>query len=96
MQRLTAGSRRIRQGPIHVQGDGGWGPDDPRIRDHRQELPHARGFYLSKLSGDLGADVIASAGGDRITDVDSDALEGIAVIGVDDTYGTWQYSTDTL
>jgi hypothetical protein len=40
------------------------------------------------------ATIIASAGGDRITDVDAGALEGIAVVGVDDTNGSWQYSTD--
>ena len=44
--------------------------------------------------GDLIANVIASAGGDRITHQDSGAVEGIAVILVDDTFGTWQYSTD--
>lgn len=38
--------------------------------------------------------IISSAGGDRITDVDSGALEGIAVIGVNDANGTWEYSTD--
>ncbi|MGH7595213.1 MAG: tandem-95 repeat protein [bacterium] len=42
--------------------------------------------------GDMVADIIASAGDDRITDVDSGAVEGIAVIDVDDTNGTWQYS----
>ncbi|MGH7451039.1 MAG: tandem-95 repeat protein, partial [bacterium] len=42
--------------------------------------------------GDMVADIIASAGGDRITDVDSGAVEGIAVIDVDDTNGAWQFS----
>ncbi len=42
-------------------------------------------------AGDLVAAIIASGGGDRITDVDSGAVEGIAVTGVDDTNGTWQY-----
>uniref|UniRef100_UPI0016047CB9 DUF2341 domain-containing protein n=1 Tax=Stieleria mannarensis TaxID=2755585 RepID=UPI0016047CB9 len=41
--------------------------------------------------GDTVAAIVASAGGDRITDADSGAVEGIAVIGVDDTNGTWQY-----
>ncbi|MCS7469466.1 DUF2341 domain-containing protein, partial [Stieleria sp. ICT_E10.1] len=41
--------------------------------------------------GDTVASMIASAGGDRITDPDSGAVEGVAVIGVDDTNGTWQY-----
>ena len=45
-------------------------------------------------SGDLVSDIIASAGGDRITDVDVGAVEGIAVTAVDDTNGTWEYSTD--
>ena len=36
-------------------------------------------------NGDLVAAIIASAGGDRITDVDSVAVEGIAVTAVDDS-----------
>ena len=40
------------------------------------------------------ANLIASAGGDRITDVDAGAVEGIAVTTVDNTNGTWQYSTN--
>jgi len=44
--------------------------------------------------GTLVSDVILSAGGDRITDVDAGAVEGIAVIAVDNTNGTWQYSID--
>jgi hypothetical protein len=43
-------------------------------------------------AGDAVADIIASAGGDRIAEVDSGAVEGIAVIGKDDTNGAWQYS----
>ena len=41
--------------------------------------------------GDTVASLIASVGGDRITDVDAGALEGIAVVSVDDSNGTWQY-----
>ena len=37
------------------------------------------------------ANLIASAGGDRITDADAGAVEGIAVTTVDNTNGTWQY-----
>ncbi|MDT8421905.1 MAG: tandem-95 repeat protein, partial [Desulfuromonadales bacterium] len=44
--------------------------------------------------GDRISDIIASAGGDRISDEDFGAVEGIAVIAVDDTFGTWQYSLD--
>jgi hypothetical protein len=42
--------------------------------------------------GTLVSAIIASAGGDRITDVDTGASEGIAVIGVANTNGTWQFS----
>lgn len=45
-------------------------------------------------NGSLVASIIASAGSDRITDVDIGAAEGIAVIGVDDTNGFWQFSTN--
>ena len=44
--------------------------------------------------GSSVASIVASAGGDRITDADAGALEGIAVVGVDDANGTWQYSTN--
>ena len=44
--------------------------------------------------GTLVSDVILSAGGDRITDIDAGAVEGIAVIAVANTNGTWQYSID--
>lgn len=39
--------------------------------------------------------IIASGGGDPITDPDSDALEGIAIIGADVANGQWEYSTIT-
>jgi hypothetical protein len=45
-------------------------------------------------AGDTVGAIIASAGGDRITDIDASPDEGIAVVGVDDTNGTWEYSTD--
>src|SRR5262249_48910280 len=38
-------------------------------------------------NGTLVSDIIASAGGDRITDIDSAAVEGIAVIAADTTNG---------
>ncbi|MBG1267437.1 beta strand repeat-containing protein [Nostoc sp. WHI] len=45
--------------------------------------------------GTLVSAIIATgAGGDPITDVDTGAVEGIAVIGVNNTNGKWQYSTD--
>ena len=44
--------------------------------------------------GDTVADIIASAGGDRITDGDSGAAEGIAITGLTSGSGTWQYSTN--
>ena len=43
--------------------------------------------------GDTIAAIIASAGGDRITDVDSGALEGIAIYNLVSSNGTWQYNT---
>ena len=45
-------------------------------------------------AGDLVSAIIASAGGDRIADVDSSAVEGIAVTALVSGNGTWQYSTD--
>jgi len=45
-------------------------------------------------AGSAVSNVIASAGGDRITDLDPGALEGIAIIGADNTNGTWQFSVN--
>ncbi len=45
-------------------------------------------------SGDTIASLIASAGGDRIIDADAGAIEGIAVIAVDNTNGAWEFSTN--
>lgn len=42
-------------------------------------------------SGTLISQLLSSAG-DRISDVDSDALQGIAITAVDNTHGQWQYS----
>ncbi len=42
--------------------------------------------------GDRVTSIIASAGGDRITDVDAGAVEGIAVTGADNSNGAWQFS----
>ncbi len=43
-------------------------------------------------AGDTVAAVIASAGGNRITDADTGAVEGVAVTGLSGD-GTWQYNT---
>ena len=46
-------------------------------------------------AGDTVANIIASAGNpDAITDVDADAVEGIAIYAVDSPEGTFEYSTD--
>jgi len=46
-------------------------------------------------SGDAVSALIASAGGDRITDVDVGALEGMAVYEADTANGSWQFSTNS-
>ena len=45
-------------------------------------------------SGDLVSAIILSAGGDRITDANTGAVEGLAITAVDNTNGSWQYSID--
>ncbi|MCA9063581.1 MAG: cadherin domain-containing protein, partial [Planctomycetaceae bacterium] len=45
-------------------------------------------------AGNTVAEVISSAGGDRITDIDTAALEGIAIRTTTENLGTWQYSLD--
>jgi VCBS repeat-containing protein len=44
--------------------------------------------------GTLVADLIASAGGNRITDQDAGAAEGIAIIAANTSNGSWQFSTN--
>ncbi|MCY2987092.1 MAG: Ig-like domain-containing protein, partial [Planctomycetota bacterium] len=46
-------------------------------------------------SGTLVSAIISSAGGDRITDVETGAVEGIAVTAAVNTNGDWQYTTDS-
>jgi YVTN family beta-propeller protein len=49
----------------------------------------------AKNTGTLLADMLATGAlGDPITDGDYDAVEGIAVVAVDNTNGTWEYSID--
>ena len=45
-------------------------------------------------AGNTVAQMIASLSGDRITEVDAGAVEGIAVTSVDDSNGVWEYSLD--
>ncbi len=45
-------------------------------------------------AGTLISAMIASAGSDRITDVDTGAVEGVAITGASSAYGSWQYSTN--
>jgi len=45
-------------------------------------------------NGTLVSVLLSSAGGNRITDQDAGAKQGIAVIAADTTNGNWQYSTD--
>ena len=45
-------------------------------------------------SGNSVASIIGSAGGNRITDVDNGAVEGIAITALTSGNGTWQYSLD--
>lgn len=49
---------------------------------------------ITNSSGTLVSAIISSAGGDRISDVDAESYEGLAVIAVDNTNGAWQYALD--
>jgi len=67
--------------------------------NHAPLLDHTGDMYFTSINeddttnnGDLVVNLIASAGGDRITDADVGDPEGISVISVADTNGTWQYS----
>ena len=56
------------------------------------------GLHLTAISedatvndGDLVSAIIASAGGDPITDADAGALEGMAISSLSNSNGTWEY-----
>ncbi|MEH2023374.1 beta strand repeat-containing protein [Nostoc sp.] len=49
---------------------------------------------IDNLGTLVSAILATGAGGNPITDADTGAVEGIAVIGIDNTYGIWQYSTN--
>ncbi|MCA9172775.1 MAG: hypothetical protein KDB23_34180, partial [Planctomycetales bacterium] len=48
----------------------------------------------TNIGGQTVASIIASAGGDRITDVDSGSLEGMAITATTGGNGSWEYSTN--
>jgi uncharacterized delta-60 repeat protein len=48
----------------------------------------------TNTAGDTVANLIASAGGDSITDVDLGATEGIGIYNADSSNGDWEYSID--
>ncbi|MCW5590151.1 MAG: cadherin domain-containing protein [Legionellales bacterium] len=45
-------------------------------------------------TGNLISEILSSDGGDPISDVDSGAVEGIAIYNLNSSNGTWEYSTD--
>ena len=58
------------------------------------------GLHLTSISedptvnnGDLVSAILASTGGDPITDVDAGAVEGIAIFNLSNSNGTWEYDT---
>ncbi len=88
-----------------TDGDGGTSAVQTRTIDvtpvnDAPVLASSGGMFLTSIteddlsnSGNLISEIIASAGGDAITDVDAGALEGIAITSVDNSNGTWQYNT---
>jgi Ca2+-binding RTX toxin-like protein len=49
---------------------------------------------VNQSAGENPGSLIATIAGNRITDADSTAQRGIAVIRADNTFGNWQFSTD--
>ncbi|BBB28359.1 DUF4347 domain-containing protein [Neptunomonas japonica] len=63
------------------------------------EMPTVAGMFLTAITednvnngGNLVSEIIASNGGNSITDADAGALEGIAITSIDNSNGTWQYN----
>ncbi len=103
----TADDSTILSITSHVEDQGGAGPLDGTItlvgtpQNDAPVLDNSVALFLSDVLqdnaspvGDTIANILASGRSDPITDVDPGAVEGIAVIGVDDANGTWQYSRD--
>jgi hypothetical protein len=62
---------------------------DMRLTPIDEDIPPANNLGTTITA------IIASAGGDRITDIDAGALEGIAIIAANNSQGgIWQYSLD--
>jgi hypothetical protein len=64
------------------------------VLDNTGAMTLAAEYENYASSGSLVSAIIASAGGDRITDANLDAGEGIAVTAVDDSHGVWEYRND--
>ncbi|MGB5441860.1 MAG: tandem-95 repeat protein, partial [Gammaproteobacteria bacterium] len=108
-QDLPAGETRVVDFEYEATDDSGGGSDtsakaevsvtvtgtnDAPVLDNAGNM--ALGNVGSQNTNPAGVSVaalIVSAGGDRITDADNAAAEGIAVTGVDDGNGEWQYDT---
>ncbi|MCT7956022.1 DUF4347 domain-containing protein [Laspinema palackyanum] len=48
----------------------------------------------SNNNGTLISDIIAALGGTKITDINASASQGIAITGLNNANGSWQYTTD--
>ncbi|MBD2314037.1 hypothetical protein H6G20_20415 [Desertifilum sp. FACHB-1129] len=71
--------------------------NDAPILDPSSDLrfsPINQNLNVTRNNGTLVANMLVSAGTTPIFDPDAGAVQGIAVIGVDDSNGVWEYSTD--
>ena len=56
------------------------------------DAPYMPGVALASTSEDVNATVSVSYFAGFSTDVDTSALKGLAIVGIDDANGTWQYT----
>jgi uncharacterized repeat protein (TIGR01451 family) len=69
------------------------GVNDAPVLDNTGSLTLPAIFHRAGANpGITVSALLASGGGDPVSDTDPGALEGIAVIAVDSTHGTWQYT----
>ncbi len=99
---VTAGTNSVQQQvkidavqSIDVIVDGGGSGNHAPILDNSGTMT-LNGLNEDQTgnTGQTVASIIASAGGDRITDPDTGALEGIAITATSNGNGTWQFSTN--
>jgi hypothetical protein len=96
---VTVGSANVKVDGVAGQpsGGGGGGGGGGSTTNHAPVVNPSTLFSLSTIAEDAKASAtktVASLLGAGVTDVDANALRGLAITRIDTTQGAWQYSTN--